>query len=80
MATSVNPLLAKLQAALSGKPDVVPTGWFTREEWMKKFGRGSAQTARLLSAGVSAGILEKQIFRIETKHSIRPIPHWREVK
>lgn len=81
MATAVNKLLAKLQAAVSGEAETVPAGWLRREEWARKLGRASSQTDRLLAAGVASGILERREFRIVIKSGgVRATPHWREAR
>jgi len=75
-----DPLLQRLQAALSGKPDVVEKGYKTVCEFAKLWGKSRITALRLLSNGLDAGLVEYKEFRLQHKHFIRAVPHYREKK
>ena len=64
MATPVNDLLRRLQAALNGEADQVPEGHRTSTQWAKQWGVCVCQARRLIAAGIKSGLMQ------ETKHRI----------
>lgn len=71
-------LLKRLEAALKNERlDVVPKGFFTREQWSKKFDCASFKTKKLIRGGIKSGLMERKDFRIKVSGIILPIPHYR---
>lgn len=75
-----NALLKNILAAAANKPDKVPEGFKTAAQYSQEWGLKAARTRALLSAGVLAGIIEVQSFRVSAVFGSRvyPVPHYRE--
>lgn len=63
MASSVNSLFKQLSDAIAGKPDVVPKGYKTTQQWANEWGISRPHANKLICAGVSQGIMGKKTLR-----------------
>ena len=75
-----NALLKNILAAAANKPDKVPEGFKTAAQYSEDWELKAARTRALLNAGVRAGIIEVQSFRVCAAFGCRvhPVPHYRE--
>lgn len=60
-----------------GDVDIVPKGWYTRQEMATAFKRSQVQSDKIISKMVKNGAFKKKFFRIKTLAGIRSIPHFR---
>lgn len=61
-----------------GTLEEVPEGWKTSKQWSIDGKKSTAQTGVLLEAGVKAGVVEKQMFRIMMDGgSTRKVAHYK---
>lgn len=77
--TDLNELLRKLESSLSVQVEEVPAGFKTCEAWATEFGKSRSYTHKLLTNGVSQGIMERKRIRIESGSRIYPVPHYRQI-
>ncbi len=79
MATSVNHLLKRLQAA-SDTTDEVSSEWMTFDQFCARVGRSINPARKLLLAGVLAGVLESKPFRVkDARGRVITMTHYREI-
>lgn len=69
--------LALLRRELSSDVETVPDGWRTSQQWADAWGLSRPHTFTMLSAGLSAGRVEKCDFKIQTPSGVRRVPHYR---
>jgi hypothetical protein len=76
--SSSKPLLSRLRA-VANPPDVIPSKFKTEHQWAKEWGLQRLATARLLRAGVGAGLMERKNFRVVLSDGrTYPQPHYAE--
>lgn len=75
--TPTDALRAIQDALNTSREDEVPAGWMRTDEWARAWGKCESHTAKLLTAGVTAGVMEVQRFRVRTGESVRRAAHFR---
>jgi hypothetical protein len=71
-------LLRLLRAELQKRPDDVPKGWKTAEQWAKDWDVTPNAAGIVLSRSVRIGLIETKKFRIQTANrGNHPTPHYR---
>lgn len=74
-------LLRRLKAEIRKDFHDVPDEWKTAQQWAIEWKLARAHTNKLLSTGVSNGLMETQIFRIPCPvRQSYPTPHYRALK
>lgn len=69
---------AKLLAeAQSNRPEEVPANWHTAQEIADSLGCSYSHATKQLRAGVSAGTVERQAYRIKTGARVYPVAHYK---
>jgi hypothetical protein len=57
--------------------DKVPPGWQTTRELSLLLGKSDTRVGEMLREALRAGKCERQMFRIPTAGTVRPVPHYR---
>lgn len=71
-------LLKDLAAALATNGvEKPPKGFMTSAEHAKQSGFASGYVRTLLSNGITAGKVERAVFRVQTRQGVKAIPHYR---
>ena len=69
-------LLKTLIDAITGKPDIVPDGWLTAEQWASVAGITSGQMRRKLTAAAKAGRMQKRDFLVRKGVKTLSVAHF----
>ena len=73
-------LLSKLKDAIQSKPDEIPEGYKTVEEWARSWSLSRSYAEKLLKIGVESGVVDSKKFRIPMDgRKTYPVYHYREV-
>lgn len=60
------------------RPDPIPAGWFTVNQYAQAIGRSNKRASELLRLGIENGRIESRKFYIETRgRSVFPVPHYK---
>jgi len=57
--------------------DKVPEGWHTTRELCMMLGKSDTRIGEMLREALHKGKCERQLFRISTAGTVRPVPHYR---
>lgn len=66
---TANELLQRIRDAACRKPDVIPSGWFSAEQWAVKWKTSVFTSRRALAIGVRGGVAERKQFLVKTRRS-----------
>jgi len=73
-------LLALILKERSKDVDEVPPGYFTTDQWAKKWGIERTRATDLLAYAVSKGHAERKTFRVMCGIKRCPVAHFRQTK
>jgi hypothetical protein len=68
--------LSDLKSLVGRKPDKIPTGWKTVEQWANEECMSRKTTSVLIQQALEKGLIERRDFLVR-KNVVRPIPHYR---
>lgn len=72
-------LLKRLREAIANKPEHVPDGWKTTNQWADEWGVTNTAAGVLLGRAHRVGAIDRKIFRIKTGgRGNYPTPHYKE--
>lgn len=66
---TANQLLQRIRDVACRKPDVIPHGWLSAEQWAVKWKTNIANVRRSLLIGVRGGVVEKRRFFVRSSHN-----------
>lgn len=77
--TSLNDLCAAVTRVVqeASAPEPVPKGWMTVKQFARAAGVQRAHAGTLLSKALSAGAVERRLFRIQVGSVVRPTAHYK---
>ncbi len=68
--------LRAIVAELQNQAEQPPPGFYTWEEWSKRWKLKRTATVRYLEAGVESGVMEVRLLRRDLGAYVRRVPHW----
>ena len=77
---TANELLQRIRDAACRKPDVIPTGWLSAEQWAVRWKSNVANVRRSLAIGVRGGVVQKRRFLVRKARSTVFVSHFRAVE
>jgi len=77
---TANQLLQRIRDVACRKPDVVPHGWLSSDQFAAKWKTSVYASRRALAIGVRGGVVERKRFLVKTKRSTVLVSHFRAVE
>ena len=68
--------LRAIVSSLQNQAEKPPAGFYTREQWSKRWKLKRTATARYLDKGVETGVVEKRWIRTDLGSYVRKTPYW----
>ena len=69
--------LAILQRIANGEADKIPEGFYTSSQWCAFWELSIPHTNKLLKGGITAGNVERRMFRVHCGSRLLPTPHYK---
>jgi Fic family protein len=70
----LDPLLAVVMAAIHRKPEAVPPGYHTIDQWAKRWDVSRTMATKYIHKAVEIGLMDKKSYLVMCRKDARPYP------